>query len=192
MPEKHRFPMRKYRMTRQALQADPMLWNLLEVRQVALPAQFNYKKTPCPSTALCLPSASAFVPMSLHVSKKTCCKVSEHAFQAPQASKEELAGAHCIGYVERFLRGELNDKEMRSIGFPWSEGLVRRSRASAGGTLAATRALLEWNLRITANIAGLYSHPLPLFCQRPSILPIMFCPEGTGPESIREPSLQRA
>lgn len=43
---------------------------------------------------------------------------------------------------------------MRSIGFPWSEGLVRRARASAGGTLAATRALLEWQLPITANIAG--------------------------------------
>lgn len=118
--------------------------------------------------------------------------MSEHAFQAPQASKEELARAHCIGYVERFLRGELNDKEMRSIGFPWSEGLVRRSRASAGGTLAATRALLEWNLRITANIAGLYFHSLSLFCQRPSILISMFCPEGTGPESIRETSLQRS
>lgn len=93
--------------------------------------------------------------------------MSEHAFQAPQASKEELARAHCIGYVERFLRGELNDKEMRSIGFPWSEGLVRRSRASAGGTLAATRALLEWNLRITANIAGPYSNSLAVFCRRP-------------------------
>ena len=74
--------------------------------------------------------------------------------QAPQADKDELTRAHCPAYVERFLRGELNEKEMRSIGFPWSEGLVRRSRASAGGTLAATRALLDWNLRITANIAG--------------------------------------
>ena len=74
--------------------------------------------------------------------------------QAPQADKAELRRAHCPAHVERFLRGELKEKEMRSIGFPWSEGLVRRSRASAGGTLAATRALLEWNLRITANIAG--------------------------------------
>ena len=74
--------------------------------------------------------------------------------QAPQAGTAELARAHCPAYVERFLRGELTEKEMRTIGFPWSEGLVRRSRASAGGTLAATRALLEWNLRITANIAG--------------------------------------
>ena len=75
--------------------------------------------------------------------------------QAPQADRDELARAHCPAYIERFLRGELNEMEMRSIGFPASEGLIRRSRASAGGTLAATRALLEWNLRITANIAGM-------------------------------------
>ena len=62
--------------------------------------------------------------------------------------------AHDAGYVGRFLKGELNEKELRSIGFPWSDGLVRRSRSSAGGTLAATRALLEWHLPITANIAG--------------------------------------
>ena len=74
--------------------------------------------------------------------------------QAPQAGLDELARAHCPAYVGRFLQGELTEKEMRTIGFPWSEGLVRRSRASAGGTLAATRALFEWNLRITANIAG--------------------------------------
>ena len=84
--------------------------------------------------------------------------------QAPQADRDELARAHCPAYVERFLRGELTEKEMRTIGFPWSEGLVRRSRASAGGTLAATRALFEWNLRITANIAGARAH-VSLCCQ---------------------------
>jgi len=74
--------------------------------------------------------------------------------QAPFATEEELAKAHCPAYVQRFFRNELTEREVRGIGFPWSEGLVRRSRSSAGGTLAATRALLEWNLRITANIAG--------------------------------------
>ena len=74
--------------------------------------------------------------------------------QAPQATAEELARAHDPGYVARVFAGELNEKEVRSIGFPWSQGLVRRSRASAGGTLAATRALLEWHLPFAANIAG--------------------------------------
>lgn len=74
--------------------------------------------------------------------------------QAPLATKEELAAAHDAGYVTRVFEGRLGEKEMRSIGFPWSQGLLSRSRASAGGTLAAMRALLEWKLRITANIAG--------------------------------------
>jgi len=34
MPDKHRFPMRKYRLTREALQADPALQNMIEVREV--------------------------------------------------------------------------------------------------------------------------------------------------------------
>ena len=41
---------------------------------------------------------------------------------------------------------------MRRIGFPWSEGLVRRTLASVGGTLAASRQALEsgWG----GNLAG--------------------------------------
>ena len=34
MPEKHRFPMRKYRLTRETLQADPSVQSLIEVREV--------------------------------------------------------------------------------------------------------------------------------------------------------------
>ncbi|BDA46406.1 Histone deacetylase 11 [Coccomyxa sp. Obi] len=74
--------------------------------------------------------------------------------EAPLATEEELALAHDPSYVQRFFSGQLDPKEMRSIGFPWSQGLVSRARASAGGTLAATRALLEWHLPLTANIAG--------------------------------------
>lgn len=70
------------------------------------------------------------------------------------AGREELLAAHDQGYVDRVFGGRLSEQEMRSIGFPWSQGLLSRSRASAGGTLAAMRALLTWKLRITANIAG--------------------------------------
>lgn len=45
-------------------------------------------------------------------------------------------------------------QEVRGIGFPWSPKLVLRSNCSCGGTLAATRSLLEWNLGITCNLAG--------------------------------------
>lgn len=84
--------------------------------------------------------------------------------QAPLATEEELALAHDQSYVQHFFHGHLNPKEMRSIGFPWSQGLVNRARASAGGTLAATRALLEWHLPFTANIAGVIFSASHVLC----------------------------
>lgn len=45
--------------------------------------------------------------------------------------------AHDADYVDQFLAGTLPAPAMRRIGFPWSEGLVRRTLASVGGTLAA-------------------------------------------------------
>ncbi len=57
---------------------------------------------------------------------------------APQASIETICLAHDREYVQHFVNGTLDPQAMRRIGFPWSEGLVRRTLASAGGTLAAT------------------------------------------------------
>ena len=58
---------------------------------------------------------------------------------APAARAEELALAHDPAYVQAILDGSVDPRIMRRIGFPWSEALVRRSLASAGGTLAAAR-----------------------------------------------------
>jgi acetoin utilization deacetylase AcuC-like enzyme len=57
---------------------------------------------------------------------------------APSADAATIQLAHDPEYVEQFLSGALPAAAMRRIGFPWSEGLVRRTLASAGGTLAAT------------------------------------------------------
>jgi acetoin utilization deacetylase AcuC-like enzyme len=62
--------------------------------------------------------------------------------EAPFATREQVERAHDVRYVERFLNGTLPADFMRRIGFPWSEGLVRRTLASAGGTLAATQEAL--------------------------------------------------
>lgn len=59
------------------------------------------------------------------------------------AALETIRLAHDPDYVDGFLHGTLPAKVMRRIGFPWSEGLVKRTLASAGGTLAATRDALE-------------------------------------------------
>lgn len=57
---------------------------------------------------------------------------------APVADPATIRLAHDPEYVDQFLSGTLPAAAMRRIGFPWSEGLVRRTLASAGGTLAAT------------------------------------------------------
>ncbi len=58
--------------------------------------------------------------------------------EAPLAEPETIALVHDRAYVNAFLEGSLDPQTMRRIGFPWSEGLVRRTLASVGGTLAAS------------------------------------------------------
>jgi acetoin utilization deacetylase AcuC-like enzyme len=59
--------------------------------------------------------------------------------RAPLADVRTIELVHEQDYVEAFLRGTLSAAAMRKIGFPWSEGLVTRTLASVGSTLAATR-----------------------------------------------------
>jgi acetoin utilization deacetylase AcuC-like enzyme len=57
---------------------------------------------------------------------------------AASADRADIERVHDPAYVRAFLDGTVEPKIMRRIGFPWSEGLVRRTLASVGGTLAAT------------------------------------------------------
>jgi acetoin utilization deacetylase AcuC-like enzyme len=68
------------------------------------------------------------------------------------ASDDQLRCAHTAEYVQKVTAGTLTEKELRRIGFPWSPGMVERSRRSVGGTSAACRAALEDGL--AANLAG--------------------------------------
>ncbi len=70
----------------------------------------------------------------------------------PAATDEELLRVHDAGYVERVKSGGLSDRELRRIGFPWSELLVERARRSAGATSAAARAALAEGVAV--NLAG--------------------------------------
>jgi acetoin utilization deacetylase AcuC-like enzyme len=73
--------------------------------------------------------------------------------QTPRAVKdEEILRAHAPGYLKRVVSGSLTDKEMRRIGFPWSDRMVERSRRASGGTLGACLAALEEGF--AANLAG--------------------------------------
>lgn len=62
---------------------------------------------------------------------------------------ETIKLAHDADYVDQFIAGTLPAAAMRRIGFPWSEGLVQRTLASAGGTLLASRDALETGLGAT-------------------------------------------
>jgi acetoin utilization deacetylase AcuC-like enzyme len=62
---------------------------------------------------------------------------------APLAEQQTVELAHDPEYVHRFLTGTLSAHEIRRIGFPWSEQLVRRTMASVGGTLSATEEALS-------------------------------------------------
>jgi acetoin utilization deacetylase AcuC-like enzyme len=100
LPEAHRFPIQKYRMTRELL---------------AGLGYFDFEP-------------------------------------APLAEREVVELAHDPEYVTAFLEGTLSVQAMRRIGFPWSEALVKRTLASVGGTLAATKEALAngWG----GNLAG--------------------------------------
>ena len=61
------------------------------------------------------------------------------------ATEAQLLLAHDSTYVERVKSGSLSDSEIRRVGFPWSSGLVERSRRSTGATIEAA---------ISANVDG--------------------------------------
>ncbi|HEY6674353.1 MAG TPA: histone deacetylase [Rubrobacteraceae bacterium] len=67
-------------------------------------------------------------------------------------SDAEILRSHEDGYLRRVVDGTLTEKEMRRIGFPWSERMVERSRRASGGTLGACLAALEEGF--AANLAG--------------------------------------
>ncbi|HEY4424819.1 MAG TPA: histone deacetylase [Pyrinomonadaceae bacterium] len=65
---------------------------------------------------------------------------------------EDVLLVHTEDYVTRLCNGALTTKEIRRLGLPWSESLVRRSFYAVGGTLAATNAALAEGY--SSNLAG--------------------------------------
>jgi acetoin utilization deacetylase AcuC-like enzyme len=94
LPPGHRFPVRKYRMLRETLQATGLF---------------------------------DFAP-------------------APLVDAATIGLIHEPSYVRAFLDGALEPAVIRRIGFPWSEGLVQRTLASVGSTLAAAHDALQYGV----------------------------------------------
>lgn len=70
-----------------------------------------------------------------------------------RATREQLALAHDPDYIDRVVRGELSPREIRELGFPWSEAMVERSLRSTGATIGACRAALA-DRSFAVNLAG--------------------------------------
>lgn len=70
----------------------------------------------------------------------------------PAATEQELARAHDPAYILQVCCGQLPEKAQKRIGFPWSAGMVERSRRSAGATICACRAAFVDG--VAANLAG--------------------------------------
>ena len=67
---------------------------------------------------------------------------------APLAAAADLARAHDAAYLDAVARCGLDARAERRLGFPQSPALVRRSRASVGGTVAAARWALEYGFGV--------------------------------------------
>ncbi len=80
-------------------------------------------------------------------------------YEPEPAPLEDVLLVHTEDYVTRLREGLLTPRELRRLGLPWSEALVRRSFLAAGGTLAAARSALEEG--VASNLAGGTHHAFP-------------------------------
>ncbi len=73
---------------------------------------------------------------------------------AEPASDGELALVHAPHYIQSVVEGALSEAAQKEIGFPWTPGMVERSRRSAGATVMAARTALFDGQGVAANLAG--------------------------------------
>lgn len=75
------------------------------------------------------------------------------------AAISDLLLVHTEDYITRLIDGRLTAKEIRKLGLPWSESLVRRSMHAISGTInASRRALVDG---VSSNLAGGTHHAYP-------------------------------
>jgi acetoin utilization deacetylase AcuC-like enzyme len=75
------------------------------------------------------------------------------------AAATDVRLVHTDAYWDQLTSGTLPASLLRRMGLPWSEALVRRSRASVQGTLTAARIAIQD--RVAVNLAGGTHHAFP-------------------------------
>ena len=74
--------------------------------------------------------------------------------QAPQDQRDDLILAHSEAYVDRFIAGKLDPKEVRRIGLrPWTPLLIPRTLHIMGGAIAALQSAAN-SKGLAGNMAG--------------------------------------
>lgn len=73
--------------------------------------------------------------------------------------RADLLLVHTEDYIDRLTDGALTSKEIRKLGLPWSEALVRRSFHAISGTISASRRALTDG--VSSNLAGGTHHAYP-------------------------------
>lgn len=83
----------------------------------------------------------------------------EHLLEPTLVVHKDARLVHTDEYWEQVNTGTLSANALRRLGLPWSEALVRRSRASVQGTLTAARIAIRDGVAI--NLAGGTHHAFP-------------------------------
>jgi acetoin utilization deacetylase AcuC-like enzyme len=74
--------------------------------------------------------------------------------ESPLALVPELETTHHPDYIERFLSGNMSEREIRVSGFPWTQKGVNRALSSVGGTVAAMRTVMNSSHNQSSNGSG--------------------------------------
>ncbi len=78
--------------------------------------------------------------------------VPNEIFRPEPADIEDIRLVHSEDYIERLCNGTLSKSEVRKLGLPWSESLVRRSFLAVSGTIEASKSALKNG--VASNLAG--------------------------------------
>ena len=110
-----------------------------------------------PDYTLELPTAHTF-PMARYAGVaaggRRCAGISVRLAAVP-ATLQQVCLAHDEEYMRAFVRrGGLTDRQVRTMGFPWSYELVRRTFRITGATLSCVDDVLAQGCRAAGNLAG--------------------------------------
>lgn len=75
-----------------------------------------------------------------------------NSFRPGEANLRALELAHCADYLQRFRLNQQSAAEVRRMGLPWSEALLRRTLISPNGTLLTAKLALHKG--IACHLAG--------------------------------------